>query len=107
MWLTDSFFIIFSLVSDATASITTEFCGWMQKHWTCSKCKCDFLFNLQERMQHEVDCEADSENGVSSRKDEKNNKSINKNEYFCDICKISLKLSLVEILKHRKSHSRE
>jgi hypothetical protein len=66
LWLTVIFFIIFSLVSDATASITTEFCGWMQKHWTCSKCKCDFLFNLQERMQHELDCEADgdSENAV-------------------------------------------
>jgi hypothetical protein len=38
-------------------------------------------------MQHEVDCEADgdSETAVSSRKDEKNNKPINKNEYFCDI----------------------
>ena len=53
-----------SLVSDATSSITNEYCGWMQRHWTCPKCKKDFLFNLQERMEHEVACEEDGDESV-------------------------------------------
>ena len=45
------------LVSDATLSILNEYSGTMQRHWKCSTCHKDFVFNLKERMEHEVDCQ--------------------------------------------------
>ena len=35
-----------SLVSDATLSILNEYSGSMQRHWKCSTCFKDFVFNL-------------------------------------------------------------
>lgn len=48
------------LVSDATLSILNEYSGTMQRHWKCSTCLKDFVFNLKERMEHEVDCQLKS-----------------------------------------------
>lgn len=45
------------LVSDATIAITSEYSGAMQRHWKCSNCMKDFVFNLKERMEHEVVCQ--------------------------------------------------
>ena len=33
--------------------------------------------------------------------------SSNSVDYFCSICKLTLKLNSVEILKHKKSHNSE
>ena len=51
-----------SLVSDATLSILNEYSGSMQRHWKCPTCFKDFVFNLKERMEHEVDCQLKSKN---------------------------------------------
>lgn len=47
-------------MSDATSTISSEYSsGWMQRHWICPKCSREFLFNLQERMKHEVECDVE------------------------------------------------
>ena len=53
-----------SIVSDATLSITGEYSGQMQRHWKCSHCLKEFMFNLKERMEHDVFCQANSKNKV-------------------------------------------
>ena len=42
---------------------------------------------------------------VTGSKSESKNKSLNERDYYCDICKKTLSLSPVEILKHKRSHS--
>ncbi len=78
----------------------------MQRHWKCTKCLGDYLFNLRERMQHEVECDENkTEPSTSRSQSHKSDDRLSlKTEYFCDICKINLKLSSIEILKHKKSH---
>ena len=49
------------LVSDATLSILNEYSGTMQRHWNCNNCLKNFVFNLKERMEHEVDCQLKSQ----------------------------------------------
>ena len=50
------------LVSDATIAITSEYGGSlaMQRHWKCGHCGGGFVFNLKERMEHEVTCQMNS-----------------------------------------------
>ena len=48
------------IVSDATLSILNEYSGSMQRHWKCPTCRKEFVFNLKERMEHEVDCQSQS-----------------------------------------------
>jgi len=50
------------LVSDATIAITSEYGGSlaMQRHWKCGHCGGEFVFNLKDRMEHEVTCQMNS-----------------------------------------------
>jgi hypothetical protein len=101
-------FFFSSLVSKETSAIASEYTGLMQRHWTCSKCSGDFLFNLQERMEHEVNCALDEQSdthGSGSRQRTNENPLISKTDYFCAVCKKTLSLSSVDILKHKKTHS--
>lgn len=40
--------------------IVSEFSGLMKRHWKCPICLRDFVFDLRERMEHEVDCQLKS-----------------------------------------------
>ena len=48
----------------------------MQRHWKFSNCTKEFIFNLKERMQHEVTCQ------MNSKKEKKTNKVIHNILYF-------------------------
>jgi len=64
------------LASNETLSIASEYSGMMQRHWKCSNCAKEFIFNLKERMQHEVTCQ------MNSKKEKKTNKVIHNILYF-------------------------
>ena len=49
-----------SVVSDETLAITSEYSGAMKRHWKCTHCAKDFLFDLRQRMEHEVECQLKS-----------------------------------------------
>ncbi len=101
-------FLFLSLASNDTTTIANEYTGLMQRHWQCTKCFGEFLFNLQERMQHEVECDEEKVGHPSTSKIANKTKSDDrislKKEYFCDVCNKSLTLSSVDILKHKKTH---
>lgn len=48
------------MASNETLSIASEYSGMMQRHWKCPNCTKEFIFNLKERMQHEVTCQMTS-----------------------------------------------
>lgn len=48
------------LASNETLSISSEYSGVMQRHWKCPICIKEFVFNLKERMEHEVTCQMNS-----------------------------------------------
>lgn len=96
------------LVSDATTDIAGEYSGNMQRHWKCSNCTRDFVFNLKERMEHEVSCQLNSEavgdETAAGRVTAGTSKVLNGVDYFCSVCKETLNLTPVDILKHKRSH---
>jgi hypothetical protein len=95
------------LVSDATLSIINEYSGNMKRHWKCPNCSKDYLFDLRERMEHEVDCTMDKRNDdlLDTERAKLAAKKANSSEYFCSVCNQTLQLTSVEILKHKRSHS--
>jgi len=120
----------YSLASNETLSITSEYSGVMQRHWKCNNCLKEYVFNLKERMQHEVMCQMTSkwnknflfltlnynftslnlDESTSGETDHKarhstQDRSANSVEYHCSVCKETLYLTSVEILKHKRSHS--
>lgn len=96
------------LVSDATTDIAGEYSGNMQRHWKCTHCTRDFVFNLKERMEHEVSCQLNSEavgeETAARRMVAGTGKVPNGVDYFCPVCKETLNLTPVDILKHKRSH---
>ncbi|CAF0820104.1 unnamed protein product [Brachionus calyciflorus] len=92
------------IVSDATLSIVKEYSGNMKRHWKCSNCSKDFLFDLKERMEHEVECQAFKNMDVDAENKAKKSKSIDEKDYFCKECNKNLSLTAIEILKHKRSH---
>jgi ATP-dependent RNA helicase DHX34 len=93
------------LVSDQTAEISNEYSGNMQRHWTCKRCNKEYLLNLSERMQHEVECIGQEEEvGFEMKEKDKKVPTAGSQEYKCDVCNEILYLTPVEILKHKKSH---
>lgn len=93
------------LVSDETAEISNEYSGNMQRHWTCKRCNTEYLFNLSERMQHEVDCVGqEGENNMIKVEDYQNKRRAGAQEFKCDICNKILYLTPIEVLKHKRSH---
>lgn len=98
------------LVSDATTEIAGEYSGNMQRHWKCTHCNKDFVFSLKERMEHEVSCQLNSEavgdeTGNRAGRMGGTSKVLNGVDYFCPVCKETLNLTPVDILKHKRSHS--
>ncbi len=87
--------------------IAGEYSGNMQRHWKCTRCTKDFVFNIQERMQHEINCQLNTEDAsdeTRSNSRANTSKVLNGVDYFCPVCKETLNLTSVDILKHKRSH---
>lgn len=108
-----------SIIPDETLSIISEYSGIMKRHWKCTNCSKEFLFDLMERMQHQVECQETgyyfyfylnyylflSKDQIdTSDIGDKISKSLDQNVYFCSICNKNLNLTAIEILKHKRSH---
>jgi ATP-dependent RNA helicase DHX34 len=96
------------LASDATIAITNEYSGTMKRHFKCNYCSKEFIFDLKERMIHEVECQQDDKSSIHNtnhdEQQQKKKKTGMENDYYCDVCKQNLNLTAIEILKHKKSH---
>lgn len=77
----------------------------MQRHWKCNNCKKEFVFNLKERMEHEVTCLLDDTSAAQDDTDRTKSDGKSGNEYYCPICKEKFNLNSIEILKHKRSHT--
>ncbi|XP_045450115.1 probable ATP-dependent RNA helicase DHX34 [Melitaea cinxia] len=71
--------------------------------WTCPDCEISVCLSPLERLQHkEFTCSSRTEEKDVKKKPIKENKP-NTKEFECDICKSTLYLTPVEILKHKKA----
>ncbi|XP_052792364.1 probable ATP-dependent RNA helicase DHX34 [Mya arenaria] len=98
------------LVDDGTASVVGEFTVNMQRHWACPRCNESMVVSIAERLEHEAACQAKN---ITATKTEIENELAEEREgqlnphrksYFCADCDKQLSLSVIEILKHKKSH---
>lgn len=71
--------------------------------WTCPNCELSVCLSPLERLQHkEFTCSSRTEKKDVQKKPTKENKP-NTKEFECEICKSTLYLTPVEILKHKKA----
>ncbi|CAF3706816.1 unnamed protein product, partial [Rotaria sp. Silwood1] len=113
--------------NDDQESFWSEYAGsTMQKHWICPYCNEDILVTVAERVAHENQCQLNSlcnnENPIfKSTQSNINKTNILSNlttttttiattnvpltqDYHCDICEQTYKLTSIEILRHRATH---
>ncbi|CAF3971081.1 unnamed protein product, partial [Rotaria sordida] len=111
--------------NDDQESFWSEYAGsTMQKHWICPYCNEDILVTVAERVAHENQCQLNSlcnnENPIfKSTQSNINKTNILSNlttttttpsnipltqDYYCDICEQTFKLTSIEILRHRGTH---
>lgn len=98
------------LLDDSEASIWGEYTSSMQKHWVCPRCKGSLIVSIQERLEHESECQ--SQNFEPTREEEAEEmeevKQAQMNplrkHYFCDKCDRGFRFTTTEILKHKKTH---
>lgn len=99
-----------SLLDDSEASIWGEYTSSMQKHWVCPRCEANLIVSIQERLEHESECQ--SKNFEPTQQEEAQEmeevKQVQMNplrkHYFCDKCDQGFRFTTTEILKHKKSH---
>ncbi|CAF0816955.1 unnamed protein product [Adineta ricciae] len=111
---------------DDQESFWSEYAGaTMQKHWTCPYCNEDILVTVAERIAHENQCQLNSlrnddnpilkSSGSKAGKDDllSNLTALTRTtstpvptakDYYCEICAQTIKLTSIEILRHRATH---
>ncbi|WAQ98877.1 DHX34-like protein [Mya arenaria] len=88
------------LVDDGTASVVGEFTVNMQRHWACPRCNESMVVSIAERLEHEAACQAKN----ITAEEREGQLNPHRKSYFCADCDKQLSLSVIEILKHKKSH---
>ena len=83
--------------------------SFMRRVWTCPLCETKLAVSMAEQLQHQASCrkEVDDalqkcrEGGPSSSQDPALLK-----EYECMHCRQTLRLTAIDILKHKREHAR-
>ena len=100
----------FSLLDESEANVWGEYNSCMKKHWVCPRCEVDLIVSVQERLEHESECQ--SQNFEPTQQEEaqeiEDEKQAQMNplrkHYFCEKCDKGFRFTTTEILKHKKSH---
>ncbi len=105
----------------------------MKKHYTCPHCNKKFIFNADEVLQHERECDKNTNNKkqnlpstVNDNSNNNNNKKpntippqevtstiaesntpsgLNRTSYQCEKCDKIYLFTPIELLKHKRTHS--
>lgn len=99
---------------------------YIRKVWTCPSCQSKIAVTLAERLQHQAQCKATvegSRNGfgffpplyprlinvisIHTVKEDlpEPEAGADKRDYYCSVCGKDLKLTSIEILKHKRAHA--
>ncbi|XP_078313868.1 putative ATP-dependent RNA helicase DHX34 isoform X2 [Crassostrea virginica] len=98
------------LLDESEANVWGEYNSCMKKHWVCPRCEVDLIVSVQERLEHESECQ--SQNFEPTQQEEaqeiEDEKQAQMNplrkHYFCEKCDKGFRFTTTEILKHKKSH---
>lgn len=99
-----------SLLDESEASIWGEYTSSMQKHWVCPRCEANLIVSIQERLEHESECQSKNfeptQQEEAQEMEEVKQAQMNplRKHYFCDKCDQGFRFTTTEILKHKKSH---
>lgn len=58
------FSLYFSLIEDA-GNLDSSYTSVLRKHWTCPTCERGLVVTLMERLQHEAECSAGIDEGMT------------------------------------------
>ncbi|XP_028651446.2 probable ATP-dependent RNA helicase DHX34 [Erpetoichthys calabaricus] len=82
----------------------------LRSFWTCPHCDLYMPLTPLERMQHETTCRPPGEAQTKEEEEEgvppgkSSAASALQRDYHCDVCNRDLKLTSIEILKHKRQH---
>lgn len=102
--------VVCSLLDESEASIWGEYTSSMQKHWVCPRCEANLIVSIQERLEHESECQSKNfeptQQEEAQEMEEVKQAQMNplRKHYFCDKCDQGFRFTTTEILKHKKSH---
>ena len=99
-------FLIYGCLSQGGSSLGG---GHLQTVWTCELCDVTMVVTAYQRRNHRNECR--EKKGAGKIEDEDESDSTNAKDaqqieagYYCNECKVTLNCSLVEFMRHRKSH---
>ncbi|XP_075241329.1 putative ATP-dependent RNA helicase DHX34 isoform X2 [Convolutriloba macropyga] len=83
--------------------------GHLQTVWTCEMCDVTMAVTSAQRRNHRNECRAKLSEGQKDDHDQDDSESKDSQQisagFFCKECNSTLHCSLVEFMRHRKSHS--
>lgn len=84
---------------------------YIQRVWTCPACQQKMAVTLAEQLQHQAECKKHLEEmqaaaSGASQQAEPSSEALLK-EYHCKDCDKVLRLTSIDILKHKRMHAKE
>ena len=107
--MTCTYFLLCSLLDDLSLEAATSSKeSYISRVWTCPLCQMKLAVNLAEQLQHQASCKKEVEEALS-----KSTPSTSTSQdpallkdYHCAQCGETLRLTAVDILKHKRDHAR-
>lgn len=87
---------------------------YIQRVWTCPACKLKKPMTIAEQLQHQAECKRHLEElqvaastGHHSGASSEEAAALLIKEYHCKECEKTLKLTTIDILKHKRMHAKQ
>lgn len=99
------FSLHFSLLDELESGSSSEG-SYMSRVWTCPLCEVKMAVNVAEQLQHQATCKKEMEEamGKSVTPSLATDPALLK-DYHCTQCGETLKLTAIDILKHKRNHA--
>ena len=78
----------------------------LETPWQCSTCKIEVILSPIEKLQHQVSCQKSNTDMSSSSAQTTHVTKPNSKAFDCSECGKTLHLTPIEILRHKKDHSK-
>lgn len=102
----DVLYFSYSLVDDLEFGSSSEG-SYMSRVWTCPLCQVKMAVNVAEQLQHQASCKKEMEEALDkSVKPSSSQDPALLKDYHCTQCGETLKLTVIDILKHKRDHAR-
>lgn len=81
--------------------------SYMSRVWACPVCQVKLAVNMAEQLQHQASCTKEMDDALNKSAEPTSlQDSALLKDYDCDQCGKTLKLTAIDILRHKRDHAR-